>query len=174
MTKGAAILAQVQQVLKQSSIPVQSCSHNHGAYEEGNEGKGRQGHDQRCSYQDTCRAARVEDEGVLRAPRELGNPCHNRSEEERHLHNSRPLQDQDPCEASHQGGSAYGLWAGDQSESKASQDRCQGLRCRRTEVADLSCSLACLLWESQRLAYRGNPTDRVWASQLLCRRRMCQ
>merc|ERR1712146_801934 len=98
---------------------------------------------------------------VLGTPRELGNPCHNRGEEERHLHDPRPLQDQDPCEASHQGRNEDGLWPGDQGE---------GIPSCCTQVTDLSGgSVASFLWAAQRLGCRGNPTDQVWVAHLPCR-----
>merc|ERR1711907_330959 len=116
-----------------------------------------------------------EDESLLRAPREFGNPCHNGSEEERHLHDSRPLQDQDPGEASNQSWSEDGFWPGDQGEGEASQDRCEGLPSRRTQVPDLSGSLAYLLATSiPETCFPWESHGPGLGAQLLCRRRMCQ
>merc|ERR1712000_593267 len=67
----------------------------------------------------------------------LGNPCYDRGEEDGYLHDPRPLQDQDPHEASHQGWSEDGIWPGDEGEGEARQDCCEGLPSCRTQVTDL-------------------------------------
>merc|ERR1712080_803756 len=93
--------------------------------------------------------------------------------EDWYLHNPKPLQDQDPQEASHQGGEEDGLWSGDQGESKASEDDREGLPSRRAQVADLRVSSVWLNAVGvQRLVSRGNPTEQVCATHFLISCRM--
>merc|ERR1740130_1557083 len=116
------------------------------------------------------REARDEAKGMLGAPRKFGSSCHSRGQEDRHLHHPWPLQDQDPCEASHQGRNQEYLWQGCEGEGEASQDRREGLRSRCAQVTDLRSScLSPFLLAPQRLAFRGNPMEQVWAVQLPCR-----
>merc|ERR1712166_1064297 len=94
------------------------------------------------------------DKGMLGAPRELGSACHSRGQEGRHLYHPWPLQDQDPCEASHQGRNQEYLWQGCEGEGEASQDRREGLRSRCAQVTDLRSScVSSFLLAAQRLAF---------------------
>merc|ERR1712086_676713 len=115
------------------------CHGSHEIYEDYESHEGWwQSHDKRSSRQDDFREARAQDEGWLRAPCELGSHCCNRGEEDRYLYHPRPLQDQDPREASHQGRSASVFWTGDEGEGQASQDCYQGLPSCSTEGTGLS------------------------------------
>merc|ERR1719352_1640992 len=96
-------------------------------------------------------------------------------EEDRHLHNPRPLQDQDSHEACHQGRSEDGLRSGDQGESEASTDCCEGLPSRCSQGSDLSRGSASLhIVSIPETSCRGNPMELVWVSLLMQAVYMCR
>merc|ERR1712028_56528 len=58
-------------------------------------------------------------------------------EEERYFHHPRSLPHQDPREASHKGRCPHDVWSGNESEGKASKDRCESVPSGCPQEADL-------------------------------------
>merc|ERR1711959_156726 len=96
-----------------------------------------QANDERHDYQGVGRAAWFEAEGVLRLPQLLGGDCLPGGEEDRYLHTSRTLQDQDPHKASHEGRSEEYLRQRGEGCRQTGEEGRQSLPSARSEAADL-------------------------------------
>merc|ERR1712014_2378 len=95
-------------------------------------------------------------------------------EEDRNLHHSRSLQDQDSHKASHESGSEEHLWQGGESCCQACKEGREGLSCPCSEEANLGYALAnrCrdALPEGQ-LAWESHGAGLEDATQVLVERR---
>merc|ERR550537_548696 len=82
--------------------------------------------------------------------------------EDWHLHHPRPLQDQDPCQASHKGWNQAHVRQGGQGQGPSSQNCCKGFPSCCSQGSALShCAVRQpFLSASQRSQTCGNPTAR--------------
>merc|ERR1711959_145481 len=92
---------------------------------------------QRHDHQGVGRAAWFEAEGVLGLPQLLGGDRLSGGEEDRYLHTSRTLQDQDPHKASHKGRSEEYLRQRSESCRQTGEEGGESLPSARSEAADL-------------------------------------
>merc|ERR1711988_1005762 len=83
-----------------------------------------------------------ENKGLLQRVDQLGDCCHERSEEDRHFHYPRCVPHQDQDQASHKSMREEHLWQGNQGEGQASKDGCESLPSCCTQEADLGEHLA--------------------------------
>merc|ERR1712196_525399 len=139
----------------------------HGANEEGcGQGNRGQANDQRHDYQGVGRAARFEAEGVLGIPQLLGGDRLPGGEEDRYLHTSRTLQDQDPHKAGHEGRSEEYFRQRSEGCRQTGEEGGESLPSACSEAADLdqfqkeemiAPPEAQLMWESHRASLEGAP-----------------
>merc|ERR1712118_335363 len=103
----------------------------------GGQGNRGQANDERHDYQGVGRAARLEAEGLLRLPQLLGGDRLPGGEEDRYLHTSRTLQDQDPHKASYEGRSEEYLRQRSEGLCQTGKEGGESLPSARSEAADL-------------------------------------
>merc|ERR1712113_62910 len=105
------------------------------------------GNEQRRSVEDDCHGARIQVQNLFSDVQQLRQHCGKGGEEDGCVCHSRPVPNQDTNKASYQSRSQNHLWQGDEGQSQASQDRCEGLPRGCVEEADLkqSVGIACFL-----------------------------
>merc|ERR1711924_491073 len=131
-------------------------SDHHVATNEVDEERWCKSDDQRCLVEGNCDRVRLENKGLLQCVEQPCDRCHQRGQEDRHFHHPRHLPHQDQGQASHQSRCEDDVWQGDQGEGKASKDRCESLRSRCTQEADLEECVVTTSHLSERLVCRGN------------------